>query len=731
MKYVIISNRLPVTLAEQGQDIILTRSSGGLATGLDSLVTRREKHWIGWPGLHVEDASEQSMITAQLHDQLLHPVYLSPDQIQDYYERYSNSTLWPLCHYFFNYVEREAKYWAAYKEVNETYCHEALKVIKPRDIVWIHNYHLMLLPAMIREHCPDVAIGYFHHIPFPSYEMFRCLPERAEILRGLLGANLIGFHVHDYMRHFISCLYRVLNKDCQLDEVQVKERVAEAEAFPMGINYTLYNEGPTTPEAVSFAEELRNEAGDSKIILSVDRVDYSKGILLRLKSFSNFMEHNPDYRGKVTLIMVVAPSRDNVEKYADLKTSVDKIIGSINGAYAAMGWMPVRYFYHSFSFAELAVMYNLAAVALVTPLRDGMNMVAKEFLPAKRDPPGVLILSEMAGAAVELSDAIIINHTDSRQIEKAILQALTMPEEEQVAIIQKKQKVIARQDVGRWTRDFLTALSRMKKRNIDSNTRQLEKPRLKSVLKAYAQSDKRLLNLDDDGTLMPIVKNPEQTFPSQDLLDLLSALISDPCNKVVISSGRDMSTIESWLGDLGLDMIAKHGVFFREGGTWSELRHSIGWKEEILGMPEQATDKTPHSRIESKRTALVWHYREVDPWLADLRVPQLIASLVKPCTRLGLRIMHGNKIVEIKSADYNKGTAVQRLLQNNGYGLILTMGDDVTDKDMSVALPEDAVTIKVGRFSDAARYYLPEQGDVCPLLARLVRSSKFDGGRTN
>ena len=722
MKYVIISNRLPITVVEQSNGFAFTRSGGGLATGLDSLETPLERHWIGWPGLHVDEEEAREKITAQLRVQSLHPVYLSPEHIHNYYEGYSNSTLWPLCHYFFSYIEREDTYWEAYKEVNELFCQKALTVIEPGDLVWIHDYQLMLLPGMLRAHMPNLGIGYFHHIPFPSYELFRYLPERVELLQGLLGADLIGFHVHDYMRHFISCLFRVLHKTCQLDQVEVEGRVAEIEAFPMGINYELYHEGPTTPEALAFAEELHSLAGDSKIILSIDRLDYSKGILLRLKSFTDFLEDNPDYRGKVTLLMVVVPSRDNVEMYAELKTKIDEMIGAINGAYAAVGWTPVHYFYRSFSFAELSAMYNKAAIALVTPLRDGMNLVAKEFLAAKRDQPGVLILSEMAGAAVELPEAIIINPTNSEQIKEALLQALNMPEEEQLASLQKMQKHLARQDVRHWAKDFLSELEVVRERNKGLREKLLEGEKQTAVRKAYAAAQKRLLVLDYDGTLTPIVRNPAMAFPSQKLRETLFALSTDARNMVVICSGRDMQTLERWLGDLDVGLSAEHGAFYKEGETWVERRQSIEWGDEIMGLLERVTDKTPRSRIETKRTALVWHYREVDPWVADLRVPQLVNALVKPCTQLGLQIVHGKKIVEVKPADYNKGTEIKRLLEQDSYDFVLAMGDDTTDEDMFIALPESAITIKIGPFSDTARYFLTDQPEVLPFLSELASS---------
>ncbi len=724
MKYVIISNRLPVTVATKGGKLRITRSGGGLATGLDSLDTGAERHWVGWAGLHVEEEEKRQNIRARLGKQSLHPVFLRPDHIQDYYEGYSNSTLWPLCHYFYSYIACNEAYWKAYREVNELFCEEALKVIEPGDVVWIHDYHLMLLPSLIRERVPGACIGYFHHIPFPSYEMFRCLPERADILRGLLGADLIGFHTHDYMRHCLSALYRALNLECHMDEVQLERRVVRVEAFPMGINYEMYNEAISLPETRAFAEELHRIAGDSKIILSVDRLDYSKGLLLRLEAFASFLEHNPEYRGKVTLLMVVVPSRDTVERYVELKTAIDKRIGAINGAYAAVGWIPIHYFYRSFSFAEISAMYHIADIALVTPLRDGMNLVAKEYLAAKNDRPGVLILSEMAGAAVELSEAVIVNPASTREIEDALLKALTMPVDEQTAALNAMQKILSRRTVGRWARDFAAELRKVRKRNDDLQAKVLEEGNMRGLQDAYTAAERRLLVLDYDGTLAPFTENPAMAHPTLALREVLAALAADRRNTVAICSGRDKETLERWLGGLDIGLAAEHGVFYKEDGEWRGNMPDIVWDEEILSIIDQIREKTPRSRIEVKKTALVWHYRQVDNWLADLRVTQLVNALMAPCARLGLQIMRGKKIVEIKPAEYGKATEIRRRLGLGVYDFVMAMGDDTTDEDMFAALPPEAYAIKVGQFSDMARYTIPDQRLVLPFLARLAAESR-------
>ncbi len=722
MKILIIANRLPVKIERTEDSFVVKRSEGGLATGLGSLETDAEMHWVGWPGVHVDDENEKQEITEKLNELNYHPVFLSGEQIENYYEGYSNSTIWPLCHYFFAYIQYKAEYWEAYRQVNTLFCEEALPFIEDDDIVWIQDYQLMLLPKKIRDKKPKVNIGYFHHIPFPSYELFRVLPEREQVLEGLLGADLIGFHTHDYMRHFISAIYRVLDLNCNLDEISLKDRIVHVDAFPMGINYEQYHRAPSLPEVKKISKRLIEELGNQTIVLSVDRLDYSKGILHRLNGFANFLENHPEYHKKVSLAMIVVPSRDAVDRYADLKTRIDQYIGKINGMYSTLGWTPVYYFYQSFPFNELVALYDIADIAMVTPLRDGMNLVAKEYLATKRGKPGVLILSEMAGAAIELTDAIIINPNDTQEIEAAILQALTMPKKEQRIRLNNMQKRISTQTVKKWANDFVKELLYISKQNNEIFQKIVGKRQLSQIKKEYDQAYTRLILLDYDGTLSPFVKNPEDAVPSKELLNLLKKMTADKKNKVVINSGRNRQVLDKWFKGIDLDFAAEHGAFFKENHKWHKnVQEKITWDDEILRIIEHTIDKTPRSRMEIKDSSLVWHYRNVDIWLAELRQKQLINALMGPASRLNLQIVPGNKIVEIKSPDFNKGSEVKRLLGKNNYDFILAIGDDTTDEDMFHALPPGGVSIKVGHFSPAAKYRIPVQSSVIPFFENLIK----------
>lgn len=722
MRLIIIANRLPLKVNRtEHAGFEFVRSEGGLTTGLDSLESDFEKHWVGWPGAEAATDDEKVLIERHLEALDFHPVFLTPDQIHNHYEGYSNSTLWPLCHYFNAYVEHDNEYWKGYVDVNRIFCEAALRIIQPGDIVWVQDYQLMLLPHLLRESGIDINIGYFHHIPFPTYELIRVLPQRTELVKGLLGADLIGFHTHDYMRHFVSACERILDLRFSLDQVALDDRIAYADVFPMGINYKLYNEAPLLPEVQEKALELKLSYGNNKLILSVDRLDYSKGILQRLKGFEHFLDKYPEYHELVSLVMIIVPSRDTVYSYADLKTKIDETIGAINGRYSSINWIPVYYFYHGFDFNELVAMYHIADVALVTPLRDGMNLVAKEYVAAKRDRPGVLILSEMAGAAIELSDALIINPYDVENMADTIFKALKMNTGEQIDRMQLMQRKVARRNVNYWANNFIRQLLTIRENREQNNSEIIDSNIITQIQESYRATSHRLIILDYDGTLMGFKRRPEEARPDASLLALLLNIANDPSNKLVISSGRDHITLEEWFGHLPIDMAAEHGAYYKEKGEWHRnIPHEKLWNDEVMEVLQRFVDKTPRSMIEEKETTLVWHYRNVDAWLSGLREQQLVEALIEPCSRLGLQIMRGNKIVEIKSPTHTKGSEARRLLALDNYDFILAMGDDTTDEDTFRALPDSAYTIKIGSMSQIARYNLRSQSKTLPFLRKLI-----------
>ncbi|RZK61987.1 MAG: bifunctional alpha,alpha-trehalose-phosphate synthase (UDP-forming)/trehalose-phosphatase, partial [Pedobacter sp.] len=347
------------------------------------------------------------------------------------YEGFSNEVLWPVFHYLVTYAHYEQSYWDCYKLVNDKFAKSAMKVLNRRDKIWIQDYQLLLLPGILREKLPNSTIGFFQHIPFPSYEIFRLIPWREELLNGLIGADLIGFHTYDDVRHFISTATRLLPINSSSNVLNSNERQIVIEAFPMGIDFEKFSSLTTTEAVKQEIRDFRNGKDDMKIILSIDRLDYSKGILERLKALELLLLVHPEYIGKIELFMIVVPSRDTVPQYHELREQIDQFVGNLNARYRSMDWIPVNYFYRSFPIEVLSALYASADICLVTPMRDGMNLVSKEYVASRNEEDGVLILSEMAGASKELTDALVVNPNNLGDIMEAIVTALKMPQEEQ------------------------------------------------------------------------------------------------------------------------------------------------------------------------------------------------------------------------------------------------------------------------------------------------------------
>jgi trehalose 6-phosphate synthase/phosphatase len=727
-RLLIISNRLPLNLSKEKGQIRVGHSVGGLATGIDSVHKSRESLWIGWPGYSVQklQKEEKKQIFDLLAKEKCHPVFLTSYDIKQYYSGFCNNTIWPLFHYFNLYTKYDQSYWNSYKNVNEKFRDAVLEVAKPDDVFWIQDYHLMLLPEMIRQKLPKAKIGFFLHIPFPSYEIFRLLPWRSEILIGLLGADLVGFHTYDYVRHFFSSVRRVLGYEHSLSEIQTGERLVKVELFPMGIDYDRFYNTASSAHVGKEVARIRGRVGTQKILLSFDRLDYTKGIPLRLEALDAFLNKKAEYRGKITFYLVTVPSRSNVAQYQILKKQIDELVGRINGKYATTEWMPVRYFSHFLPFSSLVTLYSVADVGLVTPLRDGMNLMAKEFIASKVNGTGTLILSEMTGAAQELGEAIIVNPNNQEALINAIEKSLTTSQEEQQKQNRIMQNRLKRYDIKHWIEDFLSTLDKAWLSQLANMERFLTSAVKKELAKKYSVSKRRLILLDYDGTLVPFADTPENAKPTTEVLNFLKKLSEDPSNEVVIISGRKRQSLIKWFNSLDVGYIGEHGAWIKErsGKVHTPRALSNDWKKDILPMLELYTDRTPGALIEEKEYSVVWHYRKAEPILGFLRANQLKDDLTSMTSNLGLAVVEGNKVVEIKNAIINKGRAAQLWLSKKYWDFIIAIGDDKTDEDLFEVLPSTAFSFKVGVGSTKARFNLSSQSQVLPLLWSYIKNIK-------
>jgi trehalose 6-phosphate synthase/phosphatase len=720
-RIIIVSNRLPVKIAQQDGETVFQNSEGGLATGLGSIYKQNNNLWIGWPGA-LPNENEKDHVTKALNQSNLSPVFLTQEEINDFYEGFSNETLWPLFHYFPTYATYNPQHWESYVQVNRKFADAIISKATSDDIVWIHDYQLLLVPDMVRKAMPDISIGFFQHIPFPSYEIFRMLPWREQLLNGILGADVIGFHTYDDVRHFLSAASRLTGLDSNANELIIDSRTISVDAFPISIDYKKYKKLAEDSQTRRNERKLKQMVNHNKLLIAIDRLDYSKGILHRLKAYRLLLKNHPELKGKVTMMQLVVPSRDNVPKYKELKEEMNGLISEINGTYSTLGWQPIHHFYRSFSPHMLSALYKVADVALVTPMRDGMNLVSKEYIASKLDQKGVLVLSEMAGASRELSDALMVNPNDIWGFSEKIYEALFMSDEEKKRRMVALQQTVAKFDIHTWVKNFMEKLNEVKAHQYALSTRNIHEGIQQKIAINYHFGTKRLILLDYDGTLVPFYKQVNAAIPDNELLELLAKMSADPCNTVLITSGRDYHTLDSWLGQLPLDMIAEHGAWYKDYGQSWKHRKDLNneWKHEIRHVMDIYSGRTPGASVEEKSYSLAWHYRRVEEGLGKLRAQELMADVKHFVSDQGLQLLQGDKVLEVKSMAVNKGKAARRWLDKTEYDFIIAIGDDHTDEDTFKAMPEDAITIKVGKKVSAATYFLNSHVEVRQLLKELV-----------
>lgn len=739
----IVSNRLPFSVARANGSYEYRETTGGLVTGLASYLSSigsdpngpTEYIWVGWPGATIEQEAQQGITERALNQYHSVPVFLSEGDMDQFYLGFCNKTLWPLFHSLPSLTVYDEAMWQTYKGVNERFRDALLGILKPDDLVWIHDYHLMLLPRLLKERTLSVQIGFFLHIPFPSYEIFRLLPStwRKEILDGVLGADLVGFHTYEYTQHFLQSVLRILGHGNNIGQILLPERVVRADTFPMGIDYERFSSATSSSDVQAEVSRLRASLGEARVVLSADRLDYTKGIPNRLQGYDLFLEQNPQWHGKIVLVLVVVPSRIGVDQYDLMKRQLEELVGRINGKYGSIGWMPVVYQYRHLSLIPLVALYVVSDVAMVTPLRDGMNLVAKEYVASRNTGTGVLILSEMAGAAKELGEAVLINPNHCAEIAAAIAAALNIPQEEQARRLRIMQARLQRYTVHRWANDFVQATLGTVETKRKYETQGLSGGVRKLLLKEYRKSLKRLVLLDYDGTLVPFVRDYALARPGHKVISLVQKLADDPANYVVLVSGRDRQTLEKWFGDLPVHLVAEHGFLSKEAGNeWRPTKVIPGdWKHRLLPILHLFADRLPGATVEEKEYSLVWHYRGADPEQGEPFAHELVDNLNALTGNVDVQVMQANKAIEVRVAGINKGTLARDMIAEGGYDFILAIGDDKTDEDLFEVLPDWAHSVRVGVGHSHAKYNcrdVEEVHQVLSMLTRLSRKIETHGG---
>jgi len=729
-RLIIVAYRLPFKIVREEDQSHLVQNSGGLVSAVLSLVSDQEDsvfssdekiQWIGFSENTKEELEGQSMANESFQ---AHPVFIPEDVNENYYEGFCNNLVWPLCHYFPSLARFDDAYFEAYQTANQLFFDKLDEVIQPGDVIWVQDYQLMLLPDLIRQKYPDNKIGFFFHIPFPSYELFRMFPVkwRKAIVDGILGADVVGFHTNDYVEYFLKAARLVSGYGNKLHYINMSNRIVKVDSFPISIDFVKFNEAYDEPEVKKAREEAR-ESLKEKIIFSVDRLDYSKGILHRLQGFTRFLEQHPEWHERVSFVMVVVPSRDTIEQYQNMKMEIDQTVGAINANYGNIYWQPIIYQYRSMTYHELVGMYTASDVALITPVRDGMNLVCKEYVASRKDSQGVLILSEMAGAAAELGEALIINPLDNQGIADAINDAFLMEPDEQEKRMNAMRERIKDYDVFAWTNDFFTQMLMLEQEHERLKQVFLTNKGIDGIRKAYEASSKRILFFDYDGTLAPIVSDPSKAIVSEDVKKLILDIAKR--DTVVIISGRDRRFLDTHFRDLPVHIIAEHGALIKTKGSeeWTlNESYEENWKDSIKPILNMYAKRCPGAFVEEKETSLAWHYRTADDKeYASRRAQELswqLKNFIQP--ELNLQIIDGNKVVEVKKTAFNKGTAARSFVDGNDYDFILAIGDDTTDEDMFEALPDTSYTIKIGDDLSAARNHIKNQEEVFHFLSFMV-----------
>ncbi|KAG6607944.1 Alpha,alpha-trehalose-phosphate synthase [UDP-forming] 1 [Cucurbita argyrosperma subsp. argyrosperma] len=719
-RLLVVANRLPVSAVRRGEDSwSLEISAGGLVSALLG-VNDFEARWIGWAGVNVPDEVGQKALTEALAEKRCIPVFLDEEIVHQYYNGYCNNILWPLFHYLgLPQEDRLAttrsfqSQFAAYKKANQMFADVVNKHYEEGDVVWCHDYHLMFLPKCLKDHNRKMKVGWFLHTPFPSSEIHRTLPSRSELLRSVLAADLVGFHTYDYARHFVSACTRILGLEGTPEGVEDQGKLTRVAAFPIGIDSDRFIRALKTAEVQVRIEELKDRFKGRKVMLGVDRLDMIKGIPQKILAFEKFLEENTDWRDKVVLLQIAVPTRTDVPEYQKLTSQVHEIVGRINGRFGTLTTVPIHHLDRSLDFPALCALYAVTDVALVTSLRDGMNLVSYEFVACQDAKKGVLILSEFAGAAQSLgAGALLVNPWNITEVAKSIERALKMGAEEREKRHWHNFLHVTTHTAQEWAETFVSELNDTVV-EAELRIRQCPPPLpFDNAMKRYEQSTNRLLILGFNSTLTEPVDTPERRGDQiremdlklhPDLKEPLTAICNDPNTTVVILSGSDRTVLDDNFGEYDMWLAAENGMFLRfTRGDWMTTmpEHlNMEWVDSVKHVFEYFTERTPRSHFELRETSLVWNYKYADVEFGRLQARDMLQHLwTGPISNASVDVVQGSRSVEVRAVGVTKGSAIDRIL-----------GEIVHSKSMTT--PIDYV-LCVGHFlgkdEDVYTFFEPE-----------------------
>ena len=716
----IISNRLPITVVRLEKGFGITSSSGGLATALQSVFEQKDSYWIGWPGVITNTKEEEEQIVDLLKPFRCIPVFLTELQFEGYYNGFSNAILWPLFHYHPGHCVFDQHYWEIYKEVNNKFANIINRYTQKDDFIWIHDYQLMLIPNYIDHQ----YMSYFHHIHFPAVEMFGIIPWRADLLKAIYKCNHLVFQTERDCNNFKQAYSCFVDGESDRDLLKSEGVDKRISFHPISIDAQEFSLTASSSEVNDIVEKIKMAFDSCKIILSVDRIDYSKGVLERLSAFKQLLKEYPEYHSKIVLIMIVVPSRTNVLSYKKHKKKVDELVGNINAIFATPEWRPVHYYYKHFDRETLCAYYATADICLITSLRDGLNLVSKEYVACRNNSNGILILSEMAGAAQELKYALKVHPYDTGQIKSAIHYALSMDEREEHERMQYLRVQIFNNTIFDWVSKIFQEVFSLYKNISYAPDQDLSAELMIKIKFHFKRAHKRYILLDYDGCLRELEPHPEMATPTSEIHNLLEKLIMIENTKVFLVSGRSRADMEKWFGHTKVNIIAEHGAWYKEYlGEWRDLRpDSIKNKECFLEFLNPYLINIPDSFIEEKSSGYCLHFGTCKPKNVTLYLNQLVNDFFEyiELNNLLYRCTISPTQFEILPIGCNKGKAIQKVISFADHSFVLAAGDDDTDEDMFKVLPETSFTFKIGRKDTCAKIRIPEVNRFINFLSNVA-----------
>lgn len=734
-KIFIVSNRLPISISVSPQgDVSAKRSSGGLVTALRPVHTLPTCHWMGYAG----NPTDNPQILNLLKDERLIPVFLKKGLYNAFYNGASNDGIWPLFHYFPTLADFSGREWKAYRWVNRLFRDELLKHVSPNDVVWIHDYHLMLLPGMLREAEPSLRIGYFHHIPFPTSEVVRVHPARLKILRGLLGADLVGFHTMEYARHFISTAYRLLGSEGHGDDVHLDDRIIKVGAFPLGIDVEGFDKALKSEKHATQLDSFLDSYRDKMVVLGVDRLDYTKGIPQRLKAIGHFLSENPDLRDKVVFVLICVPSRVDISKYGNLREQVERLVGQVNGEFGSPTHMPIHYLFRSVDVDTLTALYRRADVCLTTPLRDGLNLVCKEYVACHPDGNGALILSEFAGAAEEMGEAIIVNPYDIGGTANAIAAALRMTPDEKRRRMLPLYRRIMESDNQTWAKSFIEVLNDAVAQRISSQSRVVDREVFMEIMEQVRRASSTLVCVDFDALVHSARQSVNREELIQRLMNQLEAAGRWKNGMVILLSGQSVDVCTTTFANLHVWVVAEYGAFVRHPETlaWSPLLPvadpTQAYEEAITTLQAQAR-RVPRSFVDRRQSTTLWDISQTRSNFAVALAREMAHSLDTMLAHEPTFCRLTRSGLELRNTNINFGLAAEAMAERceiDDNAIVITLGDSRTDEKLFQVLPQKNISINIGTRSRVARHSIRDSERLSSFLQMFIKASETEKEHT-